>query len=144
LVLVGEYDSRFLDIEHRAIELGIQDDVVVLGFVDDDRLKSLYNHALAFVFPSLYEGFGLPVLEAMAAGTPVIAADAASIPEVAGDAAEYVDPTSVGSIASGLASILDDDQRRAELIKAGLDRVGTFDWNRTAAKTATVYREHRE
>lgn len=143
LVLVGEYESRFLDVEQRAAELGMRDDVVVLGFVDDDRLKSLYANALAFVFPSLYEGFGLPILEAMVAGTPVVAADAASIPEVAGDAAEYVNPNSVGSIATGLSNILDDDNRREELIEAGFDRVDCFDWKQTAAKTATVYREHR-
>jgi glycosyltransferase involved in cell wall biosynthesis len=142
LVLVGEYESRFLDVEQRATELGIRDNIVVLGFVSDDRLKSLYANALALVFPSLYEGFGLPVLEAMAAGTPVVAADAASIPEVAGDAAEYVNPNSVESIATGLSSVLDDDHRRAELVEAGFERVKTFDWERTAAKTAKVYREY--
>lgn len=142
LVLVGEYESRFLDVEQRATELDIRDDVIVLGFVDDDRLKSLYANALAFVFPSLYEGFGLPVLEAMTAGTPVVAADAASVPEVAGDAVEYVNPNSVESIATGLSRVLDDDHRREELVAAGFDRVETFDWKRTAIKTAMVYREH--
>jgi glycosyltransferase involved in cell wall biosynthesis len=95
----------------------------------------LISGALAYLFPSLYEGFGLPVLEAQACGTPVLTSNVSSLPEVGGDAALYVDPLHVGSIRDGIARILDDDTLRERLREAGLRRVAAWTWDRTARET---------
>lgn len=107
-------------------------DVVEAGIVDDDDLPSLYRLATVFVYPSLYEGFGLPVLEAMASGTPVVAARATSLPEVGGDAAVYVDPTDPDDIAGTLRRVLADASARDALTAAGRERVRAFSWRRAA------------
>ena len=109
--------------------------VVMLGFVDDADLPSLYAGASVFAFPSLGEGFGLPVLEAMAAGTPVLTSDRSSLPEVAGDAALLVDPTAISSIRAGLARLLADSGLRSDLAARGRGRAATFTWERTARAT---------
>jgi glycosyltransferase involved in cell wall biosynthesis len=108
--------------------------VVRTGPVDDATLKALYLQARALVFPSLYEGFGLPPLEAMSLGCPVVAARAASLPEVCGDAALYVDPLSVDSIAAGMRRILDDDALVARLTVAGRARAATMTWRASAER----------
>lgn len=105
-----------------------------VGFVPDEALASLYGRALAFVSPSVYEGFGLPYLEAMAAGLPVIAPTVPTVQEVCGDAALYVDPNSVESIAEGFESLARDAHRRRELADLGLERVKQFGWDRAAAR----------
>src|SRR5262249_14700553 len=92
------------------------------------------------VFPSLYEGFGLPILEAMACGTPVVCSATTSLPEVAGDAAQLIDPTDVQSIGDGLIDVLRNDSLAAHLRARGLDRARTFSWTRTANDTERVYR----
>jgi len=112
--------------------------VTFAGPVDDDRLLSLYHHAQCAALVSLHEGFGLPVLEAMAAGTAVVASNVAALPEVAGGAAVLVDPLSVEAIAEGIEGAL---SRRASLIKAGAIRAARFTWARTADLTMAVYRE---
>jgi glycosyltransferase involved in cell wall biosynthesis len=109
-----------------------------LGHVDDDHLRSLYRGAELFAYPSLYEGFGLPVLEAMASGAPVLTSRASSLPEVAGDAAIYVDPHDSDSIAAGLRDALVDPERLARLAAAGTERAGLFSWERTAAETLAL------
>ena len=109
--------------------------VAMLGFVDDADLPSLYAGASVFAFPSLGEGFGLPVLEAMAAGTPVLTSDRSSLPEVAGDAALLVDPTAISSIRAGLARLLADSGLRSDLAARGRGRAATFTWERTARAT---------
>lgn len=109
-----------------------------LGYVSERRLASLYAGATLVAYPSLYEGFGLPVLEAMQAGTPVLTSNVSSLPEVAGDAAFYVDPYSVESIAAGLAAALADAPRRAELGQRGRERARLFSWRRTAQETVAV------
>jgi len=109
--------------------------VVMLGFVDDADLPSLYAGASVFAFPSLAEGFGLPVLEAMAAGTPVLTSDCSSLPEVAGDAALLVDPAAAGSIGAGLARLLGEPGLRSDLAARGRDRAAAFTWERTARAT---------
>jgi len=106
--------------------------VILTGFVAQEDLPALYRQAVMLVYPSLYEGFGLPVLEAMACGTPIVTSNTASLPEVAGDAALTVDPTNVGEITQGLARLLDDAFLRKRLQEAGLERSKTFTWTRTA------------
>ena len=109
------------------------------GYVSPSQLESLYNAASVFLFPSFEEGFGIPVLEAMARGVPVIAANASSLPEVAGDAALYVDPHSVEEMAAKVRRIVEDGNFRAELIQRGRARAQQFTWQSTAEKTLAVY-----
>jgi len=123
-----------------AANAGLPEAVVKLGSVGEDLLVSLYRCATALVYPSLYEGFGLPVLEAMACGTPVIASRAASIPEVAGDAGILLDPLDVSAWTAAIVSVVNDDDRRAEMRRRGLARAAEFTWERTAALTAQAYR----
>jgi len=112
-----------------------------LGYVDDQDLPALYGGALCFAFPSLYEGFGLPVLEAMACGVPVLTSNVTSLPEVAGDAALLIDPYCIESLAAGLQKLLRDDQLRRELSLRGLERAQPFTWQRTAAATWQILAE---
>lgn len=111
------------------------DSVRRLGFVPDDELAALYRGCAAFAYPSLYEGFGLPVLEAMAAGAPVLTSDVSSLPEVAGDAALLVDPTSVEAIRDGLTRLLRDPVLRRALQGRGRARAAEYSWERTARET---------
>jgi glycosyltransferase involved in cell wall biosynthesis len=113
--------------------------VVKLGVVSEDLLVSLYRCATALVYPSLYEGFGLPVLEAMACGTPVIASRAASIPEVAGDAGILVDPLDVPAWTAAIVDVVNDQDRRADMRSKGLARAAEFTWARTASITRHAY-----
>jgi glycosyltransferase involved in cell wall biosynthesis len=115
--------------------------VQLTGYVDDRRLDELLRDAAVVVHPSLYEGFGLVVLEAMARGTAVLAARATALPETGGDAAAYFDPADPEDLARQLAALLQDDARRAELAARGVARAAGFSWARTAAETAAVYRE---
>ena len=120
--------------------LGISGRVRFLEKVDEEELLYLYNGALVLVLPSLYEGFGLPPLEAMACGTPVICSNRGSLPEVAGDAALLVEP-GVEEIAAGLRKIWKDEALRSELSRRGLKRAASFSWEKTAAETLNVYKE---
>ena len=104
-------------------------------------LPALYSAATAFVFPSLYEGFGLPVLEAMACGTPVICSNTSSLPEVAGAAALLVDPLDTAALADALRHVLTDGDLRADLRRRGLAQAARFTWTQTAAATLAVYRQ---
>jgi glycosyltransferase involved in cell wall biosynthesis len=106
--------------------------------VSQDALADFYRGADVFAMPSLYETFGLPVIEAMALGCPVVAARASSLPEVVGDAAELVDPLSPESIARGLTAVVTDADRRAELVRLGRERVNAFSWRKAAQQTLEV------
>jgi glycosyltransferase involved in cell wall biosynthesis len=114
--------------------------IVVTGRVSDDDLVGLYRGADCFVFPSRYEGFGFPPLEAMACGTPVISSNRTSLPEVVGDAALLVDPDDVGAIERGLAELLSSPERRDALVERGRRRAAEFSWRRCAQLTADAYR----
>lgn len=140
LVLVGKAQWRETELPKLIADLGITDRVIFTGYVSDEELVSLYNHAALFAYPSLYEGFGLPVLEAMACGAPVLTSTAASIPEVAGDAAFYVDPTDTDAIAGGLLTILQDPTMQERLRKLGLEQARRFTWRTTAEATLDMYR----
>jgi glycosyltransferase involved in cell wall biosynthesis len=121
-------------------ELGIRDRVVFTGGIPEEEKATLLSAATVFAFPSLYEGFGLPVLEAMACGTPVLTANTSSLPEVAGEAALMVDPTSVEEIAGGLAALLESPERRAQLAALGPERARGYRWSEVAERTVAVYR----
>jgi glycosyltransferase involved in cell wall biosynthesis len=112
-----------------------------LGYVADDLRPALQAGARAFVYPSLYEGFGLPPLEAMACGTPVLTSNVSALPEVMGDAALYVDPEDVPALAAALTRLWDDESLRADLRARGLARAQEFSWDRTARLTIEVYRD---
>src|SRR5262249_47444028 len=114
-------------------------DIRCLGFVPDTELPDLYRAARTFVYPSLYEGFGLPPLEAMACGCPVVASTKGSLGEVLGDAAARVDPTDYHTIARQLYIVANDSATRNLLRASGLAQAAKFDWRRTAAQTLTVY-----
>jgi alpha-1,3-rhamnosyl/mannosyltransferase len=114
--------------------------VVRLGAVSEERLGALYRAATALVYPSLYEGFGLPLIEAMASGTPVVASRAASIPEVVGDAGILLDPLDVEAWTRTIIDVVNDERLRARLRSAGLARAAAFTWQRTARQTLDVYR----
>ena len=119
---------------------GAAGSVVRLGRVDEEQLWTMYRKAAALVYPSLYEGFGLPLLEAMACGTPVIAARAASIPEVVGSAGVLVDPMDVARWTEAIARVITDPDLRDSLKDQGLERAALYSWERTARSTIEVYR----
>ncbi len=139
LVVVGQPAWRYEREVELAGGLGLRDFVRYLGYVPSEDLPGLYAAATLFAFPSLYEGFGLPVLEAMACGTPVVASDTSAVPEVAGDAALLVDPRDADAIAEALGRVLSDEALRAELRARGLERAQQFSWERTARDTLSVY-----
>lgn len=140
LVIAGAWLDRHPEPRQRAVALGLDDRVRWLGPVAGDDLPALYAAATAFVFPSLYEGFGLPPLEALACGTPVACSNTSSLPEVVGDAALTFDPTSVEAIAAALCRLLDNPALRDDLHERGLARAATFSWQQTATATLTQYR----
>ncbi len=141
LVLAGGHGWERTDLRALAAELDIADRVRFLGNLEPSALPALYTHARLFVYPSLYEGFGLPIIEAMACGTPVICSNRAALPEVACDAAVTVEPTSVDSITAALQQVLDDADLRSDLSARGLRRARDFSWQRCARETADVYAE---
>jgi glycosyltransferase involved in cell wall biosynthesis len=140
LVLAGYPTEHEAQLRERARTLGVEHDVRFPGWLSEAEVEGLWAIAAAFVFPSLYEGFGLPVLEAMARGVPVACSNASSLPEVAGDAALLFDPHDEGVIAVALQRLLDDAALGERLIAAGRERVREFTWERTARATIDSYR----
>ena len=139
LIIIGDEVTRYGSLRRGVEEAGVRQDVRFFGFVPDRTLASLYRMASVFAFPSLYEGFGLPPLEAMSCGTPVVTSRISSLPEVVGDAAVLVDPYSVRDIALGVERALDDEALRAELVARGLARARRFSWDRSVEATHSAY-----
>jgi glycosyltransferase involved in cell wall biosynthesis len=139
LAVAGQEAWKFAGDYALVERLGMRDCVRWLGYVPDDDMPALYAGASAFVFPSLYEGFGLPVLEAMACGTPVLTSDVSATAEVAGDAAMVVPPESVPLIRDGIRRLLEDDALRRDLRERGLVRAAEFSWARAAEETHALY-----
>ncbi|MBI1911576.1 MAG: glycosyltransferase family 4 protein [Deltaproteobacteria bacterium] len=141
LVLTGKIDPRRAELYNSVKELGLDGRVLFIGPVPEEELPALYSMARMFVFPSLYEGFGLPPLEAMACGTPVITSNTTSLPEVVGNAGITIDPLNTKELAESMESILSSSSLRQELKEKGLKRAAEFSWERTARETLKVYEE---
>lgn len=141
LVIVGKPGWLYDEIYQAPKKFGIEDKVRFLDFVEEDELAILYKEASLFCLPSLYEGFGLPVLEAMAAGTPALVSNTSSLPEVVGDAGLLVDPQNSDDIAQGIQKVLTDKKLREELVKKGRERVKKFTWEKTAREILEVIEE---
>lgn len=139
LVIAGGKGWMYDDVTAEVARLNLNDRVRFIGFVDDDDLPDLYRAAQVFAFPSLYEGFGLPPLEAMACGVPVVASNASSLPEVVGDVGLLVDPLDVDGLAEALTQAVADDAWRAQAIPRGLARARQFTWTRAAEQLLAVY-----
>lgn len=139
LVMVGKPKYRFGPVFDAIEASGLTEDILFTGFVPEESLPRYYNAAALFVFPSRYEGFGLPVLEAMACGTPVITTNVSSLPDVAGNAAILVDPDDVEGFAEAMAGVLGDEAKAEQMRTAGLARAAEFSWERTARETLDVY-----
>jgi len=138
LVIIGKKGWLYEPILKKPGELGISDKVKFLDFISDEELPSFYQHAMCYVLPSLYEGFGLPVLEAMQYGCPVITSNVSSLPEAGGDAALYVDPENVSDIAEKIVQMIENTSLRKSLIAKGHEHVKQFSWEKTAKKTLEV------
>lgn len=141
LVLVGRRDAEFDKIAEEVTEMGIQDEVILTGYISEVEKILLYKEACAVVFPSLYEGFGLPILEGQTVGVPVVTSNNSSMPEVGGAAALYVDPYSTDSIAGGLKKIASDVSLRSELVKKGFENIKKFSFEKTARETVKIFEE---
>lgn len=140
LVIVGRPGWMFEEIYSAPHDFGVEERVKFLGHVEDEDLADLYRGASCFVLPSLYEGFGLPVLEAMASGIPVVTSCTSSLPEVGGDAAVYVDPYKVSSISAGLAGVIGGSEGfRRSLTRKGFRQVEKFSWEKCAQETLAVF-----
>jgi glycosyltransferase involved in cell wall biosynthesis len=141
-VVAGQKDPRFYPRLKKEVDrLSLKDRVLFVGYVPGEDLPFLYSEAKALVFPSLYEGFGLPPLEAMACGCPVVTSHAASLPEVCGKAAHYVDPEKVDSIAEGMHKSVTDTELRQTLIQRGIERAKLFSWEKGARQVLDIFEE---
>jgi glycosyltransferase involved in cell wall biosynthesis len=144
LIIIGDEISRYPSVRRAVIHARVEKLVRFLGFVPFDTLRIFFESAALFVFPSLYEGFGLPPLEAMASGTPVVTSNVSSLPEVVGDAAMLVNPENVFDIARGIQEVLLDDDLRCDLIAKGKAQAARYSWDHTAREVLEVYREVAE
>lgn len=141
LVIVGSGRRMYSQDLELIQEFGLQEDVFLPGYIDQQDLVAVYNLAELFAFPSLYEGFGIPILESMACGCPVIASKTGSLPEIAGDAAQYVTPWDVEDIAQAICRVLADSHFRQELIQRGFEQAQRFSWATCARQTLQVFEE---
>ena len=141
LVLVGKRAWLYDETMRALAQTGLTEAVILTGYVPDSDLPALYSGALCFIYPSYFEGFGLPPLEAMKCGAPVIVGNRTSLPEVVGDAALTVDPYDVSAIAGAIESLVKDSDLRRELSVKGRSRAETFDWRETARRTLRIYEQ---
>jgi glycosyltransferase involved in cell wall biosynthesis len=141
LVIIGDTISQHPAVRQTVIKSRVENVVRFLGFVPFETLRCFYESAAGFVFPSRYEGFGLPPLEAMACGTPVVCSNVSSLPEVVGDAAILVNPENVFDIARGINDMLLDEELRARLIRRGREQAARFSWNWTGRQVLEIYQE---
>ena len=141
LVIIGDEISKYPGLRQTVHRHKLDKHVRFFGFQPTETLAAFYRLARAFVFPSLYEGFGLPPLEAMACGTPVVTSNVSSLPEIAGGAALLVDPYSVEDIAEGIRRAVSDDALRADLVTRGLDRARSFSWEQSVRRIHQIYME---
>jgi len=141
LIIIGDGISRYPALRHAVMKSRVEQVVRFLGFVPIETLRVFYQAAAAFVFPSLYEGFGLPPLEAMACGTPVVTSRVSSLSEVVGDAAAIINPENVFDIARGIRETLLDLDFRRGLIRKGFEQMKRFSWADTAARVLETYKE---
>ncbi len=141
LVLVGKCAWLYDETLRALDQAGVKDSVILTGYVPESDLPALYSSALCFVYPSYFEGFGLPPLEAMKCGTPVVVGNRTSLPEVVGDAGLTVDPFDVDAIAGAIRRLLNDSTLRAELSQKGAERASTFTWQETARQTLQIYQD---
>jgi glycosyltransferase involved in cell wall biosynthesis len=144
LVLAGEKRGDYRKLQDEVGKYGLEKNVVFSGFIPDDDLPAVYSAATVFVFPSLYEGFGLPPLEAMACGTPCVVSNSSSLPEVTGSAALLFNPTSLQGFADCMVKVLTQPELSESLREAGLRQAALFSWKRAAEETLQVYREALE
>jgi glycosyltransferase involved in cell wall biosynthesis len=142
-VIAGAWDPRYPQVKQLAARLNLTQAIIFLGSIPEADLPALYGAARLFVFPSLYEGFGLPVLEALSCGTAVACSRASSLPEVAGEAAVYFDPADPDRIAEALVRALNNEALLEDLRARGLEQARKFSWRRTARQTLQVYRQAR-
>ncbi len=141
LVIIGDELSQHPDLRRTVVRAGVQNDVRFLGFVPIEVLRVFYDIAKVFVFPSLYEGFGLPPLEAMAHGTPVLTSNTSSIPEVVGNAAVLVNPENLFEMMRALQRVLCDQPLREKLRHAGYEQVKKFSWDHSVSEILAGYQE---
>jgi len=139
LVIAGKKTNEYKNLLEVAKKLHLEKDIIFMGYIPKADLPKLYNAADLFVFPSFYEGFGLPPLEAMACGTPVIASNRSSVPEIVGDGGIIVDPTDIDKIAEIMLEVLTNESLKKELSKKGLKRAKLFSWEKTTKKTLKIY-----
>jgi glycosyltransferase involved in cell wall biosynthesis len=141
LVIVGKKGWLYEPILESPQKYGVKDSVKFLDYIPDEDLPALYKDAICYVLPSLYEGFGLPVLEAMKYDCPVITSNVSSLPEAGGDAALYVDPTDVNNIADTIIKLIGNEKLREELIEKGRKQINKFSWEKAAKETLSVLKE---
>ena len=141
LVIAGKLSFGSKDIKKKIKDLDLQDDVIFTGYVPEEDLPALYNGASLFVYPSFYEGFGLPPLEAMQCGCPVITSNTSSLPEVVGNAGIMVDPNDVDELAKQMERVLTNKKLQQKMRKAGLKQAKKFSWEKCARETLKVYEE---
>ena len=139
LVIIGRKGISYETYKNRAISLGIEDRVLFTGFIPTNHMPIFYNSASLLVYPSFYEGFGLPPLEAMACGTPVISSNTTSIPEIVEDSTILINPSDISEISNSIIEIANNLELQKKLIKQGLEQVSKFNWHKTAKKTLKAY-----
>lgn len=139
LVIVGGKGWLYEEIFNLISDLKMKDDIIFTGFVTNEEKTSFYKNASLFIFPSLYEGFGIPILEAMSVGTPVVCSSTSSMPEVGGEAAFYINPLDVNDIANGINTVLSNPLLKNSMIQKGYEQIKKFSWDESAKKLEQIY-----